>query len=253
MKVIVSRSGGIAGIRITWEVQVDERPDAADWKAFLEELPWDEVDDYSELRHEAEENGIRIGGINPNSFHDDRYVLGSLCHPDPEVRALAERVRTLNPGGPPSSGSGSADVIRRFMHLDALAYLPDDILVKVDRASMAVSLESRAPFLDARVVEFAANLPSSMLVREGRGKWLLRQVLYKYVPKELVDRPKMGFGVPLGEWLSGPLRNWVEDLLDERTLRGQGLLDAAHVRGRLRRAGDLRVLAVVVGREDVLA
>ena len=143
--------------------------------------------------------------------------------------ALVAGLRGLSREGASSSRSRSNDVLRRFMHIDSQAYLPDDILVKVDRASMAVGLESRAPFLDARVVEYAARLPSSMLVREGRGKWILREVLDKYVPKALVDRPKKGFGVPLGEWLQGPLRDWAGDLLNPDTLRAQGLLDPGHV------------------------
>jgi asparagine synthase (glutamine-hydrolysing) len=117
----------------------------------------------------------------------------------------------------------------RMMLVDAMSYLPDDIMVKVDRASMAASLESRAPFLDHRVVEFAWRLPLSMKQREGKGKWLLRQGLYRYAPKELVERPKKGFSVPVADWLRGPLRPWADSLLGERHLRDEGLLNAAMI------------------------
>lgn len=118
----------------------------------------------------------------------------------------------------------------RMMFLDMATYLPDEILVKVDRATMRASLEGRAPFLDYRLIELAWTLPVSMKIRDGRGKWLLRQLLYKYVPEALVERPKMGFAVPVDEWLRGPLRGWAEALLDERRLREEGLLDPIMVR-----------------------
>jgi len=125
--------------------------------------------------------------------------------------------------------AGLADMTEKMMLLDSLVYLPDDILAKVDRASMAVSLEARGPLLDYRLFEFAWRVPLKFKQRDGKGKWILRELLNRYVPRELVDRPKSGFAIPVAEWLRGPLKPWAEDLLNASHLRQEGLLDSAAV------------------------
>ena len=129
----------------------------------------------------------------------------------------------------------------QLMLLDAATYLPDDVLVKVDRAAMGVGLETRAPFLDHRVIEFAYRLPLSLKIRGGKGKWILRRILEKYIPPNLVNRPKMGFTVPIAEWLRGPLSQWADSLLDERKISSEGYLDAALVRKKWREHSSARV------------
>ncbi|MBB6065840.1 asparagine synthase (glutamine-hydrolyzing) [Pseudoxanthomonas broegbernensis] len=157
---------------------------------------------------------------------DDRSFYRELItHWQPE---------TLMPGvqEPPygsDRGEGPLSFFDRMMLEDACHYLPDDILAKVDRAAMACSLETRVPLLDHRVFEFAWRLPAGLKVRAGAGKYLLKQVLYRHVPPALIDRPKMGFGVPIGDWLRGPLKEWAADLLDESRLRSEGYFAPAPI------------------------
>ncbi|MEQ6341778.1 MAG: asparagine synthase (glutamine-hydrolyzing) [Gammaproteobacteria bacterium] len=160
----------------------------------------------------------------------DELYIGIVSH----LQNPAEWV--INGKEPPTHLRGARPTleelndVERMMVLDSISYLPDDILVKVDRATMGVSLESRVPFLDHRVFEFAWSLPLEYKLRDGQTKWPLRQVLYRHVPRELIDRPKMGFGVPLDNWLRGPLRDWAEDLLDEARLLREGYLHPEPIR-----------------------
>jgi asparagine synthase (glutamine-hydrolysing) len=160
----------------------------------------------------------------------DELYLGMVSHlrnPADWVIGGQEPPTHLTGQRPELTGLGA---VERMMALDVITYLPDDILVKVDRAGMGVSLESRVPFLDHRLVEFAWSLPLGYKLRDGQTKWPLRQVLYRYVPRELIDRPKMGFGVPLHDWLRGPLRGWAEALLDEARLQREGYFHPEPVR-----------------------
>lgn len=120
--------------------------------------------------------------------------------------------------------------VERMMFMDMVTYLPDDILVKLDRASMALGLEARVPFLDTRVIEFASSIPLSMKIKNNQGKWILRQLLHRYLPKKLIDQPKKGFGVPIGEWIRGPLRDWAESLLEKSRLEQEGYLEHGPIR-----------------------
>lgn len=156
-----------------------------------------------------------------------RYFISHCQNPDEIILGGSEPKTYLDKNEMVKSARG---IQEKMMMLDMLTYLPDDILVKVDRAGMAVSLETRIPFLDQRIIEFSWSLPDSMKMREGQGKWILREILFKHVPKELVDRPKMGFSVPIGEWLRGPLRQWAEELIDESRLNREGIFKSGPIR-----------------------
>lgn len=154
---------------------------------------------------------------------DGRELYRRLMSPgfDPAglVRGESEAGSILSQACGPED---AAPYERRMMYWDGVSYLPDDILVKVDRASMAVSLEARSPLLDYRVVELAWRMPCALLARDGQGKWPLRQLAYRHLPRQLLDRPKMGFGVPLADWLRGPLKNWGAALLEPGRLEREG-------------------------------
>lgn len=156
-----------------------------------------------------------------------RRLVSQWQAPEEVVRGAPD---LPHPADEPGLAQAIPDPMQRLQYLDFVTYLPDDILAKVDRASMAVGLEARVPLLDHRVVEFALRLPEALKRRDGRGKFLLREVLYRHVPRALVDRPKSGFAIPIGAWLRGPLRDWAEDLLDPQALGADGLLDATTIR-----------------------
>jgi asparagine synthase (glutamine-hydrolysing) len=164
---------------------------------------------------------------NPEPDAIYRCLVSQWDRPD-EIAAAG-----LEPRGPLWDSTITRDFpnfLSRMQFLDMVGYLPDDILTKVDRATMAVGLEGRVPLLDHRVVSYAWTLPLSFKVRGGHGKWLLRRVLDRYVPRTLIDRPKMGFGVPIDAWLRGPLREWAEGLLAPAHLSSCGFVRVAPVR-----------------------
>lgn len=175
----------------------------------------------------------KAAGLATSRSVDDLY-LGLISQWSDPASVVIGATEACDPLGRPWPELAGLSDVQRMMALDMLGYLPDDILAKVDRAAMAVSLETRVPLLDPDVVAFAWRLPMSMkLRREGRRtttKWALRQVLYRHVPRALIERPKMGFGVPIGAWLRGPLREWAEALLEPSRLRREGFFEPAPVR-----------------------
>ncbi len=154
-------------------------------------------------------------------------LVSQWRHPENVVTGSVKSVKVIKDK---ECAAGLHDLEHRMMFLDAVSYMPDDVLVKVDRAAMGISLETRVPMLDHRVVEFAWSLPLAMKIRGNEGKWLLRRLLDRHVPRLLIDRPKTGFGVPIDTWLRGPLRDWAEVLLDPLKLKNQGFFHPEPIR-----------------------
>lgn len=173
---------------------------------------------------------VKLGELLDAADFREYYDIFASHWRRPEEIVIGATSPVLDDAG--TAVESALTIEERMMLYDTGQYLPGDILVKVDRAAMAVSLETRVPLLDHRIVEFAWSLPFDMKFRHGTGKWLLRQVLHRYVPRELVERPKMGFGIPLGDWLRGPLKDWAEGLLDEQRLRREGFFHPAAIRKR---------------------
>jgi len=189
---------------------------------------WNKLASLSGLNKHWADFGYKLhkgAGVLGASSVDELY-MGLVSHwQDPSSVVLnSEEPATLLTGNQPLVSE--LNDVERMMIMDALTYLPDDILTKVDRAAMGVSLETRVPFLDHRVFEFAWSLPLDYKLRRINGgyttKWVLREVLYRYVPKHLIERSKIGFGIPIDDWLRGPLREWAEELLNENRLKQEG-------------------------------
>jgi asparagine synthase (glutamine-hydrolysing) len=171
----------------------------------------------------------KIAGI--LDVHDPMEMYSRfVSHWQNPAELIAGSSEPLTPVSDRTNRLSVDDTSLQMMYIDLISYLPDDILVKVDRAAMGVSLETRIPFLDHRVVEFAWRLPLEMKIRNGQGKWIVRQILYKYVPEALIERPKAGFGIPIVSWLRGPLRDWADALLDERRLQTEGYFNPQPIR-----------------------
>ena len=186
----------------------------------------------SGLRHRTGHRMHKVGAL--LAVDDGSDVYASLMSIENQVDRLVLGSDSQSPGHPGISSAllNEMSPPERSMLIDTLTYLPDDLLTKVDRASMAVSLEVRVPFLDPDLFDFAWGLSSVDRVRRGESKWLLRELLRRSLPDNLIDRPKMGFGVPVGEWLRGPLRSWAEELLCPALVKEQGILDPLIVERR---------------------
>jgi asparagine synthase (glutamine-hydrolysing) len=193
---------------------------------------WDRIIEHGPARYRERrlaDNIHKFAGVLDASSWGELHELLTSHWRQPSAIVLGG-YEPRSPFTDPAIGAMLADPMERMIYLDTITYLPDDILTKVDRASMSVSLEARVPLLDHRLVELLWRLPSDFRLRNGETKWALRRILYKHVPKELLDRPKHGFGIPIGTWLRRPLRDWAEQLLESSRLANEGYFDPAPIR-----------------------
>jgi asparagine synthase (glutamine-hydrolysing) len=193
---------------------------------------WDEVllrwNAWLPVRLQTARPGDRVYKLADSLLFQDRidlyhWLVSHWRDPESLVRGMEQEPPTAF--DLPGNHSFLKEFIEEMQFLDLITYLPDDILTKVDRASMAVALEARVPLLDHRIVEFAWRLPLDFKIHQGQGKWILKKVLNKYVPEKFFKRPKMGFGIPIDSWLRGPLKDWAGDLLSEGRLKREGYLN----------------------------
>jgi len=221
------------GLRIARALRLLPRPVAACLGRVIGAVPpasWDRLFAVVPQGMRPRQPGDKLHKLAGVLGDDASGYYRSLIAPWAEAWSLVKGVALPDqPAFSQATRARFGDELSWMQYADSVTYLPDDILTKVDRASMAVSLEARVPLLDHRVVDLAWKLPTHLKMRGGQGKWLLRQVLHKYVPKALVERPKMGFGVPIDAWLRGPLKGWAADLLDASAMTRAGLLDPAPI------------------------
>ncbi len=197
----------------------------------LSSSQWDKLAHLIPAKSRPSHFGDKIGKLaNILTGDIDQFYLKLVSHWDEPQKIARQGTELQTALQDKTLETQIPNFVQRMQYLDMLTYLPDDILTKVDRASMSVSLEARVPLLDHRLIEFACSLPQEMKIQNGSGKWVLRQVLYKHVPQSLIDRPKMGFSLPIGEWLQGPLRDWADSLLSETSLKKHDFVDSKIVR-----------------------
>lgn len=193
---------------------------------------WDKILKYLPIINRYNNVGDKLYKVtrafDAKTFYDFYQLLSSHWHKSNEVVINSKEPKIFS--NQLKQQLETLDKQQQMMILDFLTYLPGDILVKIDRASMASSIETRAPFLDHKLIEYVWKIPHRFKNKNGQGKWILKEILKQYVPKDLTERPKMGFGVPIGTWLRGPLKDWAENLLDEKTMQEEGFLNSKLVK-----------------------